>query len=194
MHLTELRYPDTALGGQAGADVSAALVDLKAKAAALCFGSQQDALNYASHGIKGRACGLAPQRFDALDCYLKNQITAYISIRSRLNDHHCHLAFRSVPADTGIVGACSPVFAGHVALECGDGAADIEGNEATVFLGITELVQNPEGGPIPSFVWLETSKQRHDFRRDMLADLPSYDIVFELGGIVSGRKIGSFGG
>ena len=59
MHLTELRYPDTALGGQAGADVSAALVDLKAKAAALCFGSQQDALNYASHGIKGRACGLS---------------------------------------------------------------------------------------------------------------------------------------
>jgi hypothetical protein len=191
--LTEQRYSDTDLEGQVGADVSAALIDLKIKAAALCFGSQQDALDYATHVGEDRTRRPLAGSLDSLDCYLKGQITAYICVRSRFSDHQCHLAFRSVPADVGIVGAFLPVFARDVPLERGNSIADFEGNEATVFFGVTELVQKPEGTPIPSFVWLETAKHRHDFRRNISADLPTRDIVFELGESVPEGKIGLFG-
>jgi len=138
MHLTERAHPDTALEGQAGADVSAALIDLKTKAATLCFSSQQDALDYASHIGEDRTCRLLARSLDALDCYLKGQVTAYICVRSRFSNHQCHLAFRSVPADVGVVCACPPIFARVIPVECGNSVADLEGDNATMFLGVTE--------------------------------------------------------
>src|SRR5208337_2723917 len=105
--------------------------------------------------------------------YLKGQVTAYICVRSRFSNHQCHLAFRSVPADVGVVCAYPPIFARDIPVECGNSVADLEGDNAIMFLGVTELVQKPEGIPIPSFVWLETAKQRYDFRRNMFADSSS---------------------
>jgi hypothetical protein len=61
-----------------------------------------------------------------------------------------------------------------------------------MFLGVTELVQGPEGG-VPSFVWLEAPKQRYDFRREVIADAPSFNIEIEGGQVRTEWEIGGFG-
>jgi len=45
---------------------------------------------------------------------------------------------------------------------------DVKRHKSAVFLGVTELIQGPEG-VIPSFVWVEAPKQRQDFRWQILA-------------------------
>jgi hypothetical protein len=50
-------------------------------------------------------------------------------------------------------------------------AAKLKRDERAVFLGVTELVYGPEG-IIPSFVWLEASKERYDFRVKVPANFP----------------------
>jgi hypothetical protein len=61
-----------------------------------------------------------------------------------------------------------------------------------VFLGVTELVQGPEG-VIPSFVCILPPEQRDDFRGAIFADLPAVNVVVESGSVISERKISSFG-
>jgi hypothetical protein len=61
-----------------------------------------------------------------------------------------------------------------------------------VFLGVTELVQGPEG-VIPSLVWLEPPKYRSDFRRQIPTNVPrTVDVVVEVGQRVGEGKVGLF--
>lgn len=62
-----------------------------------------------------------------------------------------------------------------------------------MFLGVTELIQGPEG-IIASFVWAEIAKERRDFRGEVFADLSfSVDVVVKAGQIIAERKVGPFG-
>jgi hypothetical protein len=136
------------------------------------------------------------QGLDAIDRYRKGEVGAYIGLRSRLRGHQCHLAFFRIPADPGTCrtgNVFGPTLTGNFAGKSGASIANFERDESTVFLGVTELVKGPEG-IIPSFVWAERQKQRCDFRRTILGDLPAVSVVIEAGRVVSERKVSSFGG
>jgi hypothetical protein len=77
--------------------------------------------------------------------------------------------------------------------ECYRSTIDNERHKGAVFLGVTNLVQSPEG-IIPSFVWFEPSKQRCDFRWQICANLPfAINISIECGKTIRERKIGFSG-
>ena len=63
-------------------------------------------------------------------------------------------------------------------------------NNLIVFLGVTHLVQGPQG-IIPSLVWVEPPKQRDDFRRAIIGDLPAKNIVIKSGQVIAEREVGS---
>jgi hypothetical protein len=174
---------------------SAASSGDEAKPAALCFGSQQDALDYAAHCVDDANRRLVAQSLDAVDRYRKGEVAGYVGIRSRRNGYQCHLVFCRIPTpDIALrvdsIADCSAI--GDNGGKISDGIGDLEGNEGAVFLGVTELVQSPES-VIPSLVWAESQKQRCDFRRAILGDLPTVNVVVEAGRVASERKTGSFG-
>jgi len=151
-------------------DETATLVaDLKAKAAALRFGSEQDALHYATHLVEGVAGVFSRQNLNAVDNYRKGKVAAYVGIR--IGDDQYHLVFFSVPADCG---TNFLEFSGHsggrsrVVGNCGRDIPDAGANESEVFLGISHLIDGPEG-VIPSFVSILPFKERTDFRWQILA-------------------------
>jgi hypothetical protein len=151
--------------------VSAELLDLKAKAAALCFRSQQDALNYARHTVEDSNRRLAAQSINAVARYLKGEIGIYIGLRTLRDGHECDLVFLRVPANTKSAWADSftdPIFGFNPgAEENGRGCSD-KGPESEVFIGVSNLVYGPKG-LIPSFVTIEILKERLDFRGKILA-------------------------
>jgi hypothetical protein len=100
--------------------------------------------------------------------------------------------FQPKPVLLGANGMTTPTLAHGVASKECQRVANLKRNKSAVFLGVTELVQGPEG-VIPSFVWIEPAKQRYDFRGAILADLPAFNIVIEAGKVISERKVSSFG-
>jgi hypothetical protein len=171
------------------------MAELKAKAAALSLGSHQDALDFVAHSVEDQFCRPIAENFNAIDRYRKGEFAAYLEIIAGRHGHQCHLAFSRVPPDS------STCWTSNVALgptmvdfgvEGGRGVIDGERYESAVFLGITELVQGPEG-IIPSFVWVESSKDREDFRRQMFARFSSpIDMGIELIESVGEREVGLF--
>jgi hypothetical protein len=53
---------------------------------------------------------------------------------------------------------------------------DSDRDQELMFVGVTEAVQGPQG-IIPSLVWIERSKERQDFIRDVVAAFAANDIV-----------------
>jgi hypothetical protein len=163
----------SSLGDDAAVD-AARLVELKAKAAALSFRSHQDALDFVRHSVEDTNRRLAAQSLNAVDRYRKGEVTAYIGIRSRLNGSYGHLAFRCVPAHTELgreweIETGYPVFvAVNISPENDLGLPKANGDECEMFLGISDLVECPEG-TILSFISLEPFKNRTDFRWQILA-------------------------
>ena len=84
--------------------LSAALLDLKAKASALRFSGEQDALDYAAHSGEVVSRSLASQRINSLDRYVEGDVGCYISLQSRRTGHQGHLVFFRVPAQACAVG------------------------------------------------------------------------------------------
>ncbi len=154
----------------AGAPADRKLRD-KSESAALSFGSHQDALDYAARFVEESSRRFAAQSLNAVDCYLKGEVAAYVRIKSSRNGHQSHLMFVSIPASSDPVRANRMADTGTIrdfGHEIGQGIPNPDGDESAVFLGITKLVQGPEG-VIRSFVWLETPKNRIDFRWNVLA-------------------------
>jgi hypothetical protein len=181
----------------------------KAEPTALCFRSAQDAIDYAHHLTQESNRRFAAIDLDAVNRYVKGDVSLVVRMRTEFGSRECDLVFVRVPIgisaaqatanDTGaaIVGKLEKVAIPNdrrwLLRNLRDGElcpSDIEGSEGAVLLGVTELVQSPEG-IISSFVWLEAPKQRCDFRRQICANLPfAVDIVVESGRVVSERKVG----
>lgn len=169
------------IGRQADAAADAALlIQLKSKAAALRFRGQQDALDFIRHGFEDVDRLLASQNIHAVDRYVKGDVGVYAKIRSLFSGHQCDLIFFRVPSNS------SPARADDVAgasLACGlaaeenRGVGDDEGFEGAMFLGISNLIESPEGA-IPSFVSIAPCKNRADFRRQIFT--PSVEVVPEI--------------
>lgn len=182
---------------QAGAAAAAELGN-KPDSAALCFRSHQDALDYDAHCVEDANRRLAAESIDAIDRYRNSDVCCYVRLRrckvATARSEQCDLGFFRVPADTARTHDINnrPVIAGESRIKESFRILDLSRIESAVFLGITELVQSPEA-IIPSFVWVERPKQRYYFRRQIVANLPAYNIVIKAGDVVSEREVGSFG-
>lgn len=162
-----------------------ALLD-ETEAPALCFRSAQDAIDYAHHVAEDSNRRLAALCLDAVERYVKGDVCLVITANFVRHSCQCDLVFIGVPVgifdthsadksprvdDVGNIDhAVVPKNRGELRNQqrANVRPADIEGNERAVFLGVTELIQGPEG-VIPSFVWVEAPKQRQDFRWQILA-------------------------
>jgi len=67
-------------------------------------------------------------------------------------------------------------------------SSDVDGNECRMHR-MTQLVQHPEGFPIPSLVWLESSKYFHDGVGDVLANLSPINKIAEFVEPIANREL-----
>jgi hypothetical protein len=174
------------------ASVTAALINLKSKAAALRFRSQQDALDYAAHSVQDMNRLLASNSLNAIDRYVKGDVGCYLRCHSRRSNMQGDLAFFSIPS-TVISAGTRPAGADCIAGEQCNRPLNPERDKGAMFLGVTEIVNGPKGIVFPSFVWLETAKERRDFRWQILADSArAVDVVVKIDETISERKVGFF--
>ncbi|WGJ14079.1 hypothetical protein QEV83_15685 [Methylocapsa sp. D3K7] len=163
----------------------------KPEAAALCFRTHQDALDFARHGVEDSRRRIAALSLNSLDAYIEGESAIYVGIKIRGNDRQYQFLFVRVPARSGEPGADDEIVR-ETGRKFGLSLGNVKRNQGAMFLGVTQLVQGPKG-VISSFVWLEVDKQRHDFRGDILGDVPSFEIVIEPGKVVCKRESGPFG-
>jgi hypothetical protein len=192
MYLTDENRCHNPKNRQADAEL---ITELKAEADALGCCSAEDISNFAAHAVKDAARFLVEQNVNAIDRYRKGEVAAYIRIHLRQTDRQLGLAFLRIPSaseNSGIVPEFRSLMDRNIAQEFNPRIPRVEWDESAVFLGITNFVHGPQD-VIPSFAWLELAKERDDFRRDIFADLPSYDVVIEAGQVISERKTSSFG-
>lgn len=166
----------------------------KAEAATLSFRSHQDALDYAAHRVEYSNRIVTSQNLNAIDLYLKGEVAAYVRIKSSRDHSQYELAFLRVPTLKEALwhsgGGPSRSIIRRCCAEMSHCHPEGRGNEGTVFLGVTELVQSPKE-TIPSFIWLEANKERQDFRREMLVSLSlPVPASFNLGKAIPEREIG----
>jgi hypothetical protein len=179
----------------------------ESKSAALCFRSAEDAINYAHHLTEDSNRRFANLSLNAIERYVKGDVCLVLRVCFDWCTCECDLVFVRVP--TGV--SCTDQSGDKAALrlvgelertvivpadDCwlggnthvGDlSATEIEWHQGTMFLGVTELIQSPEG-VIPSLVWTETPKQREDFRGQIPAT-SAFDNVPKSGEIVPKREL-----
>ena len=172
---------------QADADFYARLLaELESQVAALHFRSDQDALDYARHSSEVVARSLAPYRLNALDRHIEGDVGCYVRLHSRLGDQDCDLTFFRVPL--GGFADWDPSEPDNIAGVEDRSLVNLERNKGAVFLGVTELVQAPQG-IIPSFVWIEPAEERCDFRWQIATPPAIVDMVVQVEQRVSEREI-----
>jgi hypothetical protein len=165
---------------------------LEAKAAALRFRGQNDALDFDAHSQEHVAGGSTVPTLHAANLYREGKVAAYLSILPRWSGHEYQLAFLRVPSIAHDGPDARNVMGTRIMRDHPENVADLGGDKSAMFLRVTELVETPEG-VIPSFVWVAATKERHDFRREIAANSASIDIVIEAGEVVCERKVGGFG-
>jgi hypothetical protein len=170
------------------------LLNLKPEASALRFSSHQDALDYARHCVENANRRLAAQNLNALDRYIKGEVAAYVSFRSRGSERENHLAFRSIPSkgivrkEIAISNSANP-GEDNICIEGRFDVFDNDGDESKVFVGVSNLVNCPKG-IIPSTITLEPFKERADCRWQILAS--SGHVVPEMIVVASEGKLNGF--
>lgn len=180
----------------------------KEESSALCFRCSEDAINYAHHVVEDANRRLADLSLNAVERYVKGDVCLVARAKFAVGPTECDLVFFRVPV--GVADAHSALhtvdfdFVNQIDHAVGAKgrnrlgrfgemqicAADIERNQGAVFLGVTELVQGPEG-IIPSLVCLERPKQREDFRWQILASA-TVDHMLDSSGVVTERKLSTF--
>lgn len=125
----------------------------KTEPTALSFGFCADLRVDFEHFLQDANRRFAAQNINALDCYRNGDVCVVVNFRLGVCPEQQQLILSSVQQTA-----------------CGrDSPADcsIESSDSDVFLGVTNLVQGPDG-VIPSFVCIAPFKERTDFRRQVL--------------------------
>jgi hypothetical protein len=180
---------------QAGAvdEVSAALCDLKAKAAALRFGSQQDAFDYIAHSKQNMARLGITENVKPFDGYAEGKLECRVCFFARGSNCQYQFLFKRAPYEIAAIWAHDLTYQDSLnfsSREEGNGLANAGRNEGAVFLGVTEVVNSPEG-VVPSFVWVTPPKECSDLRRQVSADVSgAINIVVQIGETVCEGEIG----
>jgi hypothetical protein len=165
---------------QAGAELYS---QIEAEVAALSLSGDQGISDFVAHSVDNAAHVLAAENLNAFDRYRKGKAAIYIRGHVGGADREFCLSFFRAPSS-----AERPVsrLERNVAIERDAGGVEVQRNEGAVFLGISNLVESPEG-IIPSFVSLEPLKNRTDFRWQILASAGKIVAPFFFGG--SERKL-----
>jgi hypothetical protein len=152
---------------------------------ALCFGGPQDAINFARDGIQDANRRAAFDTVDVVKSYMEGNIHIVLQISFRGDPSKYDAIFVPLPSEHKLSGACSP----HL-IDVYSPGADTYWHKESVFVGVTKLVDGPEG-IIPSLVWLERSKERTNF----WAQIPTspFDVVIQSDGRISEGKISILG-
>jgi hypothetical protein len=180
---------------QADAAFAAGLFQ-ESDSAALRFDSQDDALNFAKHCVENGRRRFRAGVLAVLKRYVDSDLYLVIKAKAPLDAGVWDFVFRAIP-DGGLVefDGASPSRTSDFGCCC---RASNEGDQR-MFAQVAHVVESPEK-IIPSLVWLERSKERSDFRWDILRDTP-HAILEICGGIgegehaklqvgVAGREVG----
>lgn len=142
---------------------------------ALRFGGPEDAINFARNGIEDANRRAASNAVDFVKGYNEGKLCIVLKVTAGvdLGDHD--LIF--VPVKDGRRDR-SPRQDGIPQRDAA--TCDANGHQEPMLVGVTELVEGPEG-VIPSLMRIERSKQRADFRRQILASSVSDPIKISNG-------------
>ena len=164
------------------------ILDDEPHAATLRFGSHADALDFASHGIEERNRMLAANNLlGMVDRYRRGDVYLVLKMLTLGPDpKKCDLLFCSVDGKVFHNQRVTSDESRNLDLHTGH----CDGDQELMFFGVNKLIQSPEG-IIPSFVWTESSKDRSDFRRQILA--ASGQIVQHVSFSWPEGKLGGFG-
>jgi len=148
--------------------------------AALCFRTQHDALDYASHGIEQRNRVFALNNlFRIADNYRIGELSLRLMLR--LGQKQYDLVFVSVEAGAPKDARAVEWLAWKTESSLPEGVRD----QQSVLLGVCDIIQCKQG-VIPSFVSLEGFKERHNLSRQILQTI---DFVRPMGRVARKRKM-----
>ena len=153
--------------------------------ATLCFRTEQDAADFARRSVEESNRRYAAADSNILKAYVEGRADIVVPWFSDFTPSKYDFIFSAV-----VDGVDSINFhrSGSV-TNFNVGAPDRHGGQSHM-VRVTKLVHGPEG-IIPSFVRLETSKERHDFVREVFGS--PFDARFQSIEIVGDREVGGFG-
>jgi len=167
------------------------LASNKPDAAALCFRSPQDAINFARDGVEDAKRRAAFDAIEIVECYKEGKIYVVLKVRAGIDLSEYDLFFFAVK------GGCehphtAAATAGHLhSIDACISTGNTNRHEESVLVGVTEFVQGPEG-IIPSLLRVERAKERTDFRRQVFAS--AFNVRVQFGRGVGEGEIGVFWG
>ena len=144
-----------------------------------------DQVDLLAHKKEGGRDGHIAKRFDLVERYREGHAALVVNVSAMTDPGDYDVVLLSVesrgadldlPADLDAFRKCAS-------------SREINGGDPRMER-VTELVQGPEE-VIPSFVWLERAKHRHNLLGKIAA--ASFDGVIESGRIISDREVGLFG-
>jgi len=171
MYLTDKDQGPTSPIRQADANL---IAELEAEAKALSLRGAEGIADFVRHSVENAARVLAAGNLNVLDRYRKGEVAAYLRFHISGTDRQFDLSFRSIPScpENGRIpdhdGRTVRLLELDGRTEGDKGGANLQGDESAVFLGISNLVEGPEG-VIPSLVSLEFLENRTDFRWQIFA-------------------------
>jgi hypothetical protein len=162
----------------------------KPDSARLCFGSQEDALNYARHVVEDSKRRLAA--YNLIERYVEGDYYICISEWCRVGgDNHVYdLIVSSVPYKLGDRYPDRAIDVGCLDTIDGDIGDNVYLGKLSVLVCDTHAVERIEKG-IPSLIWLERTKKRYDVRGNILA--APLDNGLQPPGVLGEGEIGAFG-
>src|SRR5215208_1285503 len=171
--------------GPAPQGAGAPEISEKSDSLALSFSGPQDAINFARAGIQDANRRAACDAVELVKSYKEAKLDIVLNVTAGSDPSSYDLVFSAV-VNWGRKSKStlhSQVFDLHPA------AIDTDGDQQSVLVGVTELVECPEG-IIPSLMRIERSKQRSDFRRQIFASPFGVNIQFT--GAVGEGEVGIF--
>jgi len=159
-----------------------------AQQSGLRFRSQQDALNFAEHSAEEGNRWFSAHSVNFAKRYEKGELDIVLNFSARPYTGKYHLIFFAIP-----MGREHGQSAGslHVAYSNPlDGHTD--GDDQPMFAAVANPVECPDK-VVPSFVWLERAKKRHNLRRQIFASATLDNVRLKLHRRIGDGKVSSLG-
>lgn len=154
---------------------------------ALSFRSSEDAISFARDGIEDANRRTAFNAVELVKLYNEGKLHIVLKISSGWGAQDYDLVFDAI-IDGGWDGKSAA--ADQPFYVCA-AAGNADWDQKSVLIGVTELVQGPEG-VIPSLMRLERAKERLDFRREVFA--APFGVRIKVGDGVPEGEVGLRGG
>jgi hypothetical protein len=156
----------------------------------LRFDSKDNALDFANESVERARDWFAFYNVNALEQYLHGNIDIVLNARTGTEPHVFDLVFRRVPS--AVTNLRPTRNEASTDADVADHVCHSKRDQDAVRFGVPYAVQGPQQ-LIPSLVWLETSKERTDFRRYLIEATGVVQLASDAGSSLGERETGSFG-